>query len=120
MTRHRMLSALDRSAILGWLTETDERRLEELWIAADRTRREHVGDEVHLRGLIEISNHCLRQCHYCGLRAGNRDVTRYRMSADEIVDCAKQAAAFGYGTVVLQAGEDEGLTVDGVATIVGR
>ena len=115
-----MTLALDRPAILRWLTETDTSRLDDLWREADRVRREHVGDEVHLRGLIEISNHCLRQCHYCGLRAGNRDVTRYRMTADEIVVCAKQARDFGYGTVVLQAGEDEGLTLDAVAQIVER
>jgi biotin synthase len=115
-----MTLALDRPTILRWLTETDSSRLDELWREADRVRKEHVGDEVHLRGLIEISNHCLRQCHYCGLRAGNRDITRYRMTADEIVACAKQTRDFGYGTVVLQAGEDEGLTLDAVAQIVKR
>lgn len=115
-----MTQVLDRSAILGWLKETDETRLLQLWTAADRVRREHVGEQVHLRGLIEISNHCLRQCHYCGLRAGNRDVTRYRMSIDEVVACAKQAGSFGYGTVVLQAGEDDGLTIDGVSSMVHR
>jgi biotin synthase len=111
---------LDRPAILRWLTETDTSRLDDLWREADRVRKDHVGDEVHLRGLIEISNHCLRQCHYCGLRAGNRDITRYRMTADEIVACAKQARSFGYGTVVLQAGEDDGLTLEAVAEIVKR
>jgi biotin synthase len=115
-----MTLVLDRPAILRWLAETDSSRLDELWREADHVRKEHVGDEVHLRGLIEISNHCLRQCHYCGLRAGNRDVTRYRMTADEIVACAKQAGRFGYGTVVLQSGEDEGLTLDGVTQIVKR
>src|ERR1019366_3276522 len=115
-----MTLALERSAILGWLTETDETRLEKLWQEADRARREHVGDEVHLRGLIEISNHWLRQCHYCGLRAGNLDVTRYRMHSAAIVVAAKQAGEFGYGRVVLQAGEDEGLTVDAVVSIVRR
>jgi biotin synthase len=115
-----MTLTLDRPGILGWLRETDGARLEELWRAADGVRRAHVGDEVHLRGLVEISNHCLRQCHYCGLRAGNREITRYRMTADEILACAKQARDFGYGTVVLQSGEDEGLTRDGVADIVRR
>jgi biotin synthase len=115
-----MTIRLDRSALLGWLAETDEARLEELWSAADRVRREHVGDEVHLRGLIEISNHCLRQCHYCGLRAGNRRIRRYRMTADEILVCARQARELGYGTVVLQSGEDEGLTGDGIADLVRR
>lgn len=111
---------LDRNEILRWLACDDATALEELWGEADRVRREHVGDEVHLRGLIEISNHCLRQCHYCGLRAGNRDITRYRMKPDEIVEAAKQARDFRYGTVVLQAGEDEGLTVDMVSDIVRR
>jgi biotin synthase len=114
------MSTLDRTQILHWLTETDTEALEELWQKADCVRKDHVGDEVHLRGLIEISNHCLRQCHYCGLRAGNRDITRYRMTADEIVVCAKQAQSFGYGTVVLQAGEDEGLTLDFVAQTIRR
>lgn len=113
-------SQFTRADLLRWLTESDAGKLEELWRAADQVRQEHVGNEVHLRGLIEISNHCVRQCHYCGLRAGNRDITRYRMSPDEIVACAKQAHGFGYGTVVVQAGEDEGLTLELVANTVKR
>jgi biotin synthase len=110
----------DRREIMHWLTEPDDKALEGLWQAADRVRKEHVGEEVHLRGLIEVSNHCLRQCHYCGLRAGNQDITRYRMSPEEIVACAEQAKNFGYGTVVIQAGEDEGLTLASVAQTVKR
>ena len=60
MSDTRMLQDLDRSAILAWLREDDPSRLEALWAAADETRRRHIGDEVHLRGLIEISNHCVR------------------------------------------------------------
>ena len=116
----RMTLSLERSDILSWLVETDPTRLEALWREADRVRKEHMGDEVHLRGLIEISNHCLRQCHYCGLRAGNRNITRFRMTVDEILACASQAQAHGYGTVVLQAGEDESLTQDGIAETIWR
>ena len=79
-----------------------------------------MGDEVHLRGLIEISNHCVRQCGYCGLRAGNRSLGRYRMTEDETLACAHDARLFGYGTVVLQAGEDYGLKAEGVAALVRR
>ena len=106
--------------ILGWLRETDSDRLELLWRQADRIRHAAVGDQVHLRGLIEISNHCVRQCGYCGLRGGNRTIERYRMSEDEILDCAREAVAYGYGTVVLQAGEDPGLTRDLIAHVVRR
>ena len=109
-----------RNAVLAWLREDDPARLDALWAAADQTRRRHVGDEVHLRGLIEISNHCVRTCGYCGLRAGNRLVERYRMSADEILACAHDAEAWGWGTVVMQSGEDYGLKTEWIAGIVRR
>lgn len=111
---------MQRSEILRWLLETDADRLEELWRQADAVRRAHVGDAVHLRGLIEISNHCVRQCAYCGLRGPNTALQRYRMTTDEILVCAHQAATLGYGTVVLQAGEDPLLTRDWVADLVRR
>lgn len=104
--------------LIGWLRDSDERRLETLWARADEVRRVHVGDEVHLRGLIEVSNHCVRSCAYCGINTSNREVERYRMTAEEILACARQACALGYGTVVMQAGEDYGLTRDFVAGVV--
>jgi biotin synthase len=100
---------MNRSAILAWLKEDDPKRLEELWRAADEVRRRNVGDAVHLRGLVEFSNHCARLCAYCGLRAENRKVVRYRMRADEILACARRAVDMGYGTLVLQSGEDPAL-----------
>lgn len=99
-------AALDRATLLRWLQEEDESVLEALWASADAVRRESVGDEVHLRGLIELSNHCVRRCAYCGIRSPNAKVVRYRMTMDEILACARRAAELDYGTVVLQAGED--------------
>jgi biotin synthase len=104
--------------MLRWLGERDEVALEELWRRADEARRTHVGDEVHLRGLVEISSHCRRGCHYCGLRADRRGLERYRLTVEEIVDCARLALRLGYGTVVLQAGEDPRLDGDRVSEIV--
>ena len=111
---------MQRSKIIHWLRETDPGRLDDLWRLADKTRQENVGGEVHLRGLIELSNHCIRLCGYCGLRAANAAVKRYRMSDDEVLACARQAVEYGYGTVVLQSGEDRQLTRDRVATLIRR
>ena len=111
---------MERRQILNWLRETDEQRLAELWRQADDVRRAHVGDDVHLRGLIEISNNCVRLCGYCGLRARNTTLSRYRMTADEILACARQAVAFGYGTVVLQSGEDPHITQAWVVELIHR
>ncbi|MGI5816955.1 MAG: [FeFe] hydrogenase H-cluster radical SAM maturase HydE [Armatimonadota bacterium] len=104
--------------IEAWLLEDDPDRLAELWRVADETRREHVGDEVHIRGLVEVSNHCARLCTYCGLRAENASLPRYRLSADEVLAAARQAAELGWGSVVMQAGEDYGLTREWVADLI--
>lgn len=109
---------LERSDILRWLTEADPARLDDLYHQADETRRRNVGQAVHLRGLIEFGNVCSRRCLYCGLRSENSRLQRYRMSGEEILTCARQARQFGYGTVVLQSGEDASLDVDALAETV--
>jgi biotin synthase len=106
--------------ILNWLREPDELRLEWLWSRADAVRRQHVGDAVHLRGLVEISSFCVRHCAYCGLRAPNTRLPRYQMTAEEIMACVRQAVALGYGTVVLQSGEDPGITSAWMAELIRR
>lgn len=112
------MTELSKLEILEWLREIRPTRLQELYQRADAARGKHVGDAVHLRGLIEISSHCARQCMYCGLRQANHDLPRYRMAVDEIRDCARLAEKLGYGTVVMQAGEDDLLTAEWIADIV--
>jgi biotin synthase len=109
---------MDRNEILAWLREDDPARLKELFAQADRVRAERVGDEVHLRGLIEFGNECTRACAYCGLRAPNLALPRYRMSADEVLAAAAMAHQRGYGTVVLQSGEDERVSAAWVGDLV--
>ncbi len=115
-----MTATITEQEILGWLREDNLQRLEELWARADRLRAERVGPAVHLRGLAEVSNHCARKCGYCGISACNPAVARYRMSADEVAACAHEAVRYGYGTLVMQSGEDYGLTADWVAEVVAR
>jgi biotin synthase len=111
-------TSLNREQLISWLRKEDPARLPRLWQWADHLRQIHVGGEVHLRGLIEISNYCVRLCAYCGLRAPNTELVRYRMSFDEILGCARKAAKLGYGTVVLQSGEDPGLTTEFITKVV--
>jgi biotin synthase len=111
---------MNKDQILEWLKIDDQEELEKLWRQSDEIRRDNVGEEVHLRGLIEVSNFCARDCGYCGIRVGNQDVCRYRMSADEIMDCVRMAVNFEYGSVVLQAGEDYGITRDWLCDIISR
>jgi len=78
----------------------------ELFRLAGEVRRFWCGDEVHLRGIIEFSNHCCRNCFYCGLRRENTKLERFRMAPEEILHLSAEIAGLGIGTVVLQSGDD--------------
>lgn len=91
---------------------SDESINKSLFKTADEVRKEHVGDEVHLRGLIEFSNICKCNCKYCGLRKDNPELERYRLTIEESYDFAKKAKEYGYKTVVLQSGEDSYYSVE--------
>lgn len=79
---------------------------EKLLREADKVRHDNVGDEVHLRGLIEFSNICRNNCMYCGIRRDNKLLQRYRMSEDELIETARRGTELGFKTIVMQSGED--------------
>ena len=79
---------------------------DELFAEADRIRKEHYGDAVYLRGLIEFTNYCKNNCYYCGIRCDNKKLQRYRLDPETILACCREGYALGFRTFVLQGGED--------------
>ena len=71
-------------------------------------KEKYIGNRVWLRGLIEFSNICGKDCLYCGIRKGNKNLERYNLSDDEILDAAMFAYESGYASIALQSGELEG------------
>ena len=88
--------------------------------AADKVRREHYGDEVYVRGLIEFTNYCKNNCYYCGIRRDNLHADRYRLTKEEILACCDEGYRLGFRTFVLQGGEDPYYTDDRVCEIVAE
>ncbi len=78
---------------------------EALFKRADAVRHDRMGDDVHIRGIIELSNVCANDCLYCGIRASNPHVRRYTMEADEVLEVARRMPGWQQTTVVLQSGE---------------
>jgi biotin synthase len=109
---------LTKSEIVAWLQERDEKAVGDLYREADEVRKQYVGDAIHLRGLIEFSNHCKRFCEYCGLRHGNQNVVRFRMTLPEILDAAILSRNLGIQTVVLQSGEDSAYSIEDLCSLV--
>lgn len=87
------------------LSSRDDRMM--LHEAARSLKRRYFGNRVSVRGIIEIGNICVKDCHYCGIRKSNGNVARYRLSSAEIARMAETNAALGYRSVVLQGGEIE-------------
>ncbi len=69
-------------------------------------RRGVYGEDVYIRGLIEISNYCKNDCYYCGIRRSNRKCDRYRLTKEDILLCCEEGYKLGFRTFVLQGGED--------------
>lgn len=95
-------SDADIVRLLG-LTEPDD--CERLRRAAYDLTTRLIGDKVHYRGIVEFSNRCTLNCRYCGIRRDNRDLERYDLSREQIIESAIWAAESHYGSVCLQAGE---------------
>lgn len=111
-----MQQKLSKQEIIDILS--DDSRNEWLFKVADEVRRKNVGDDVHLRGLIEFSNVCKCNCKYCGLRCENKNVERYRILKDEILIYVQNAINLGYKTIVLQSGEDNFYDVEKMCEII--
>ncbi len=90
----------------------------ELFARADEVRRQVYGEDVFIRGLIEISNYCKNDCLYCGIRRSNKKIVRYRLEKEEILACCDRGYELGFRTFVLQGGEDGYYTDERLCEIV--
>ena len=87
---------------------------------ARAVREKNYGKAVYLRGLIEFTNYCKNNCYYCGIRAGNLNCERYRLSEEQILSCSDMGYDLGFRTFVLQGGEDPHYTDDMIVSIVSK
>ena len=87
---------------------------------ADFFRQQIYGNSVYVRGLIEISNICKNNCLYCGIRGGNTNCQRYRLSAEEIFNCCVEGYKLGFRTFVMQGGEDEYFSDDILVPLIKK
>ena len=86
---------------------------------ATQQARAVYGKRIFVRGLVEISNICRNDCLYCGIRRSNKACDRYRLTKEQILDCAREGYELGFRTIVLQGGED-GYFTDGLVCEIVR
>ena len=100
------IKSMNRREIADIIEENKNDPSKTLLQAAVKVRNEHYGNKVFVRGLIEFTNYCKNNCYYCGIRAENGNVRRYRLTEEEILSCADEGHRLGFNTYVLQGGED--------------
>lgn len=91
-----------------------------LFCLSRKTAAAHFGNRIYIRGLIEFTNHCKNNCYYCGIRAGNQNVQRYRLTEEDILFCCEQGYALGFRTFVLQGGEDPYFTDERLCAVISQ
>ncbi len=103
LEREHRLPLEGYEALLTHATQETAAQLAQRALAVKQT---HFGNEIYIRGLIEISNFCKNDCYYCGIRRSNPNCLRYRLTPEEILACCAEGYALGFRTFVLQGGED--------------
>ena len=119
-----LIDKLEKNTVLSkeeyaFLIENFDGEISEyLFEKARNVRIKNYGRDVYIRGLIEFTSYCKNNCLYCGLRCGNRNAERYRLSKSEILSCCEKGYALGFRTFVLQGGEDPYFTDERMLDII--
>ena len=109
---------LEKEDILYILNLKDEKEKEVVFKASEIIKNKYTSGYISIKGVIEFTNYCKKNCTYCGIRRENKKVKRYRMPIEEIVETAKKAAKWGLDTIILQGGEDLFFTDDMIVSII--
>ena len=115
LNREKTLSRTDWETLIGTFTEEDRAYAASL---AREISLAHFSNKVYFSGIVEFTNHCKNNCLYCGIRRGNPNITRYRLTKEQILECCAEGYAAGFRTFVLQGGEDPYFTDDRMTDII--
>lgn len=108
VSNHRLKNPEEYRELLKCLEEPEASAY--VQAEATRLRKKYYGENVYVRGLIEFTNYCKNGCYYCGINRENQKTIRYRLTAEEILECCDNGWRLGFRTFVLQGGEDPWFT----------
>lgn len=104
------IQTMDKHSLTEIIEQNKETPSHQLLYEAVKVREKHYGRKVFVRGLVEFTNYCKNDCYYCGIRCGNKNAHRYRLTEEQILNCADEGHRLGFNTYVLQGGEDSYFT----------
>ncbi|MFA6357710.1 MAG: radical SAM protein [Candidatus Omnitrophota bacterium] len=107
---------------LGYLLSlTEKNELEEFFKFSNSLRKSYLSNSCCVHGIIEISNYCQRQCSYCGISTQNKNLKRYKMTKEEIIQSVEEAVnIYGFKALVLQSGESDAYGIEELVEIISQ
>jgi biotin synthase len=112
-------NTLTREDLVYLLSTNEERDKHSLFRKANQVKKQNSGNVVYLRGLIELSNICRKDCFYCGIRKSNGNIERYTLKDEDVLDLAMYAWRNDFGSIVIQTGErTDKVFVDGLTSLI--
>lgn len=110
---------LTRNDLIHFLSTNEEKEKQALFRKAYQVKKQNCGYVVYLRGLIELSNICRKDCLYCGIRKSNENILRYTLKDEDVLDLAMYAWRRDFGSIVIQSGErTDNAFVDGLTNLI--
>ncbi|HNX93157.1 MAG TPA: [FeFe] hydrogenase H-cluster radical SAM maturase HydE, partial [Syntrophomonas sp.] len=109
---------LTKQELVTLISNRDPELDQYLFAKAVAMRHKVFGNDIYIRGLIELTNYCKNDCFYCGIRKSNRNIERYRLSGEQVLECCQTGYELGFRTFVLQGGEDPYFTDDRLCTMI--
>ncbi|BBE30843.1 [FeFe] hydrogenase maturase subunit HydE [Tepiditoga spiralis] len=109
---------IEKEDIIYILNLKEVREREIIFQASEIIKNKYTSGYISVKGVIEFTNYCKKNCTYCGIRRENKNINRYRMSIEEIIETSKNAAKWGLDTIILQGGEDLFFTDDMMISII--
>ncbi|MDY3972984.1 MAG: [FeFe] hydrogenase H-cluster radical SAM maturase HydE, partial [Clostridia bacterium] len=92
------IQTMDKHSLTEIIEKNKETPSQQLLDEAVKVREKHYGRKVFVRGLIEFTNYCKNDCYYCGIRCGNKNAHRYRLTEEQILNCADEGHRLGFNT----------------------
>ena len=115
LERERILTEEEFCSLIDGMDGEDR---EYLFARARRQAQAVYGNVIYVRGLIEFTNFCKNNCYYCGIRRGNSQASRYRLTKEDILECCREGYGLGFRTFVLQGGEDPWYTDERLEVLI--
>ena len=109
---------LTRQELIGLISNRNPELDQYLFARAVAVRHKAFGNDIYIRGLIELTNYCKNDCFYCGIRRSNQNIERYRLTDEQVLACCQTGYELGFRTFVLQGGEDTHFTDERLCNMI--